>query len=1366
MKKVLVALGSFVVVLGFVISEWSSASPIELSKGVEKEWSPKEDPYSSAENYYRYKKHRRAQGYAKLETPELFAEIAKDIRTPSDLSSPDYPDNYILDELQQAKRSNQKNNVKSSSFDFVERGPGNVAGRTRALLVLPTGVFQNTWLAGSASGGIWKTTDAGASWENKTEDLPNLGTNTLAMSAADPMTIYAGTGEHFTSDIDGSGLFKSTDQGETWTQIVKPGDYDAFRTVSRISVHPEDANTILVTARNSVWEDSLRASIYKSTDGGLTWDLKLLSTDDRYDDIAVNPANPNTVYVAVRRKGVLKSTDGGETWEEKSTGLQVTGRIELAISSVDTNYIWGSAQGSGSSTGADIYISKDGAESWRLALATEDGADVDFLGGQGWYDNVIEAHPFNRDIAYVGGVNLFSLRLTNLEDATIIYDIEDNGAFEWLDFVNGREVGGGFIEGDEVAREDVPSIEIRFNQGGQKAHRFTVDGRGSGVPREDYMFQDLVDIPFQVWDITNDRQLMVSFRDQQEDGEWTVRERLLNDTNPANDTREYIFPHNITYADTIHPDIGIDGGQEHLHLFLLWPERVEGVSYDLEQGPPTSFSINSISTTNIRLQHTVLSDAYNEFSGINNFGNQDFANNMGHHPDQHGLHFVISDCATQTFSLITTNDGGVYRTLPSRLPGAREGDFIYAGFGYNTTQFYGADKMVGQNRYIGGMQDNSTWISPLGEDANAATFYEFATGGDGFEAIWNNRDPSLLLSTIQFNAIRRSANGGFSFASGTSGLEDVGAGEGPFYSRLSNTRSRPDRVYTLGASGVWISDNFGQSWDLSPIDDDAWAFSNSMDIDVSEANPDVVWAGAALDEDSRLFVSQDAGKTFSPTSFYQEADLGFVSGIGTHPTEEGTAYALFSFARRAKVLKTTDFGQSWEDISGFDTGGDVSDRGFPDVATLSIFVFPNETNRIWVGSEIGIIESMDDGASWHLLESNLPSVPIYQMRVRDDQVIIATYGRGIWTVTVEGLKQENIIAPLLQEVARSPSGGILSTSLIDSEFDSIRFSIDDNLLDATILDVPIGEDVILPIEGIDLPDGTYEVRIIGYLDGVSYESVALSVSLFAPRDPVTEYTNDFSDPDKIEDFIGEGFRVGGELGFNNPAIHSRHTYEDQTTRSYQLKIPVIVQDSQYFRYRDVAIIETGQSGFAFPSINFFDFVITEGSLDGLNWEPLAPGYDSSLDPSWLSTYDSEGRGTAEMFVDQEIDLKDAFAIGDTLFIRFRLFADPLVNGWGWAIDDVEVRLERSTPVLDPAFDQIKIYPNPASDFLRIALPDKTRSTQIIMRDLSGRVVTFREAILGNQETVIDLSGYAPGVYFLEVREGKELVVSEKIIKTE
>ena len=1304
-----------------------------------------------AASYMRLKKEKRAQGHAKRDAPEMHAQIERMRRTPIGADGPQYDHNHVFTEYNKARKA-QVRSPKSNNLNFIERGPSNVAGRTRALLVVPGDIGNNTWIAGSSSGGIWKTTDGGMSWEDKTTDLPNLGTNTLAMSESNPDVIYAGTGEHFTSDVDGSGMFKSEDGGETWRQIVDPAVLTDFRNVSRIIVDPNDANIALATTRNSVWEDSLSAAIYKTLDGGETWTRKLRSEDDRYDDLNYNPANFSTQYVAIRGRGVIKSYDAGETWEDASSGLRPNGRVEIAISDVDTSRLWASVQGNESGTGSDLYVSRNAGRTWELTIERF-GSEVGFLGGQGWYDNIVTAHPFDRDVCYVGGINIWKMEVTQRIQTKTTFDVEFRGTEEFLNFINGASIGGGILRGEDLAESQYVSVELRFGQGTQMAHRFSVDGRGSGVPAGDYMYKDLVEIPFQAWDATNDRQLMVSFRDQADDEEWSLILRSLN--NLSTDSREYIFVHLVPYADTAHAKIALDGGQEFRQLYFYWPVLRSNTTFNGVEQDSSIFGIYKAQLQGLEKNTTNISDAYGEFGQRNGFSNAQFENNEGVHPDQHNIITIVTDQRTQLFKMISTNDGGVYVSEEGLDPGTTDGSYSYAGFGYNTTQFYGADKAPGTDRYIGGMQDNSTWFTPIGETSDdASSQYDFAFGGDGFEALWNNRDGNQIIGSIQFNSLLRSPDGGQSWLGATNGLNN----DGPFVSRLSNSRAFPDQIFTVGASGVYRSEDFGQNWVSIPIEEQ-WSFNNNIDIEVSHASPDYIWTGGSMSENLRPFVSTDGGRTFTATQYYQDEEMGFMSGIGTHPFNVNKGYALFSFADKPKVLMTEDLGDTWVDISGYaESDNGVSARGFPDVAVNCLLVFPNDTTRIWIGTEIGIVESLDEGLSWSLLEGNLPAVNVYDFKIQDDQIVIATYGRGIWSVQVDGIEREYVFAPIVNNALINPQGRLIIQSTYYNSFDSTRLMLADGIF-GNSNNVAEGTEVF-SLSNLNLPEGDYAVEVVGYIEGTAYASQPKSVYIYQPGAPSHEYFNDLSNAEARLDFIGDGFEVRLDDGFTDEAIHSNHNYADRIEITYQIKTPWVVADSQFFLYRDIAIIEPGEPGSKFGDNDFYDFVVVEATTDGIDWTPVESGYDARANSTWLSTYNQGGNGTSDLYVDHEIDLKDQFTIGDTIFVRFRLSSDPAVNSYGWVIDDIELRLDMTSPVVEVAGESILVYPNPTTDYLHVDIPKNVDDLEILLTNVDGSTLYRKRTSESGTTLSIDVSQYARGIYFLSIRDGKEIGVTK------
>ena len=479
-----------------------------VNRNTKRGGTSKESVEYNLEAYLEKKKAKRKAGYVKMDSPEMIGEINRQLRTPLDADLPEYKDNYLLEEYVKAKKKARKS-YHRNELDFISRGPGNVAGRTRAILVDPKDTSHNTWIAGSASGGIWKTDNAGVSWRNVSQGLPILSTNTLAMSGNNPNVIYAGTGEHFINDTDGNGMFKSIDGGETWFQIADPISQAGFKNVSRIIVDPKDEDVVLAATSNGSWVQSSKYFIWKTIDGGISWTQVYESQIGRIDDLDFNPDNFKTIYAAIRGYGVIKSSDEGSSWFGARKGLSPSGRVEIAISPVDTNRIWASAVGNASGTandndpGSDLYASSDGGNSWELMVDTVQS--ISFLGGQGFYDQIITAHPYHADQVYVGGVNLFKYTyLGESHGQTSYREVEADGTQVFMNFVNGMSYGGGIGPGS-LAEEEHKDIEIRFGQGVQMAYRFTVNKQGAEVPFGDFEYEDYVEVPFQVWDVENNR---------------------------------------------------------------------------------------------------------------------------------------------------------------------------------------------------------------------------------------------------------------------------------------------------------------------------------------------------------------------------------------------------------------------------------------------------------------------------------------------------------------------------------------------------------------------------------------------------------------------------------------------------------------------------------------------------------------------------------------------------------------------------------------------------------------------------------------------------------------------------------------------
>lgn len=479
------------------------------------------------------KKESIGQDQFKFDNPNSFADYHWGIRTRNSESQPGYLAGETYTELIKAKQSRFYRNssaARVSDLVWTEKGPANVPGRTRAIIVLPDDPEKNTWLAGAVGGGIWKTEDGGLNWELKTPGIPSLAISWFAQSESQPNIIYASTGEAIGGGrgIIGNGILKSMDFGESWVVLPATSNKQEFSYVGRIIVDNNDPDIVIVCSTQGDWDRDFNSGIYKSTDGGASW-LQTYSADSWISQVIADPDDFSIIYAAKWASGMLKSTDGGDTWVDSSYGInKVTGRLEIAIAPSDHSRLYASAQGDISGSGSDLYASLDAGSSWSIVDQKYDDKQVEFLRGQGDYDNTIAVNPYNEDEVYYGGVNLWKTIINGQQEETDLPVISVTVAMDsmsYWDFVNfGAEYFNGKLEkGSSLSDEEFIDVEVRTGPGiAQFAHRFTVDKQGSGVPDSLYIYNDYVEVPFQVWDISNNKQLMVSFRDQQEDGTFNL----------------------------------------------------------------------------------------------------------------------------------------------------------------------------------------------------------------------------------------------------------------------------------------------------------------------------------------------------------------------------------------------------------------------------------------------------------------------------------------------------------------------------------------------------------------------------------------------------------------------------------------------------------------------------------------------------------------------------------------------------------------------------------------------------------------------------------------------------------------------------
>jgi photosystem II stability/assembly factor-like uncharacterized protein len=1288
--------------------------------------------YSSKDNWSQ--KKQKVKGIIKTDSPDKFDELHAKIRTAPGDAKPAYIRNYRFNELSKAKAfaslSKSSNNRVMTDLNWIERGPSNVGGRTRAIVVDPDDATYKTWFGGAVGGGVWKTSDGGSNWIPLTDDLPNIAVTCLEMAASNTNVMYAGTGEGFNNAdaIEGNGIMKTTDKGATWTQLASTATDVNFAFVNRLAIDPTNEN-IVVAATNT--------GIHKTLDGGANWS-KVYPTG-RILDLRVNPLNFNTIFAATTQ-GVIRSFDAGDTWELPEKAKILGGRIEFAPSLSDTNRLYASVDSSPNK----IYATTDGGTTW-IEVLEGDGSDKAWLGAQGWYDNTIGVHPYNENIVYMGGIDLWQADITadSIFGITNITDTDLDTLFAYTPTGGLLEREGGIGTGNEYWSENVlvntelTNVEVRFGTNmSQKAHLFVANS---------YTYKNYIDVPFEVWDTKNNRQLMVSISDVYRNNKYHLGAAR----------GDIIFVNNIPYDTVASTDIAQDLGIKYENTFIVALRMAVGQSWDPDNLPDLKLAIEVGKLASLTRNSVAITDGY---------GN--YPTDTDVHVDHHNITMFPTNDATKEFIFLNGNDGGIAVSYDEGASFTEVGNN-----GYNTSQFYGVDKKPGGSQYFGGMQDNGTWESAKNIDADKSTPYEFRIGGDGFEVSWHYGDPLKMIGGSQYNRFWKTENGFDSYYAANEGFNGWGDGDvSPFISKLAKSYSDPDLLYTITTEGVYKSENFGDSWSLIPIS----AFANAgyfsfAQVAISIAEPQVVWAGAYS---NGLFVSKDGGLSFNQVSDNTLLTNGMLSGFDTHPIEEGTAYITFSVSNAPKILRTTDYGQAWTDISGYGSG-DVSTNGFPNVAVYCVSVMPYNTDIIWAGTDIGLVESTDGGSSWHLADNGLPQVSIWEIRVVDDEVIVGTHGRGIWSVSLPELANHKppvaTLAPRLNSANQGVQGVILNVAL-RSIYDSSHVVVNNKNVKTIKSSSLVDTVLVVPVES----SGTVTVYVNSFKNGRSYKSTTQVLEVYELLAAEKGYFSNFTADD--EEFILNGLVIETPEGFTDASLNSPHPYTDQTTFTAVLRVPVVVAESDaIFQYDDIAIVESGEAGTVFGDSEFWDYVILEASNGG-EWINLEDGYDARVDANWLAAYNSGGSGEPSMYKTHTINLLDKFSANDTLLIRFKLVADPNTNGWGWSVDNLLIQGQfvgvDDQEVIPTKFELSQNYPNPFNPSTKISfsLPTESKVSLQVFNTLGETIATLVNETknAGVHSLEWNASNLASGVYLYritaqDVSSSKEFSVVKKMV---
>jgi len=356
-------------------------------------------------------------------------------------------------------------------------------GRVTAVHGVPQ--EPGTYYMGATGGGMWKTTDFGQTWKPLGDgvfETPSIGA--IDVNESNPAIIYVGTGSQGirSNVIAGRGMYKSTDAGETW-------EFLGLRTTGQIGAvetHPQNPDLVYVAALGSPSGPNPDRGVYRSKDGGHTWEKILFVSDSTgFVDLAMNPANPNEIYAASWRGerkpwtiisgaeegGLWKTTDGGDTWTKLTNGLPrgLVGKIGIDIARSMPSRVYALVEAPGEAGG--LYRSDDHGATWQLMTNEPRG-----LLDRPFYYTRITADPIDPDVVYVNNVTFWRSTdggKTFHRRPTPHVDNHDL----WIDPNDNRLMVQGNDGGANVSRDGGETWSTQLNQPTAELYNVDVDDR-------------------------------------------------------------------------------------------------------------------------------------------------------------------------------------------------------------------------------------------------------------------------------------------------------------------------------------------------------------------------------------------------------------------------------------------------------------------------------------------------------------------------------------------------------------------------------------------------------------------------------------------------------------------------------------------------------------------------------------------------------------------------------------------------------------------------------------------------------------------------------------------------------------------------
>ncbi|MBN3582762.1 glycosyl hydrolase [Algoriphagus aestuarii] len=301
-------------------------------------------------------------------------------------------------------------NIQKSNLPLKYRNIGPFRGGRS---VTATGVVNDplTYYMGNTGGGIWKTTDAGQRWKNISDGFfTTSSVGAIAVSESNPNIVYVGMGEHAPRGVmtsHGDGVYKSTDAGKTWTKL----GLEKTQHISRIQIHPTNPDIVFIAAQGALHAPNPERGVYKSVDGGKTWE-RVLFVDEKTGavELSMDMNYPEILYAAMWEhqrvpwkvisggpgSGLYKSTDSGKTWKKIHKGLpEEKGKMAISVSRANSNKVYALIESDTNKDQGGLFVSENAGESWSMVSGDNR------LVQRAWYYIEVFADPNDEHTVYV-----------------------------------------------------------------------------------------------------------------------------------------------------------------------------------------------------------------------------------------------------------------------------------------------------------------------------------------------------------------------------------------------------------------------------------------------------------------------------------------------------------------------------------------------------------------------------------------------------------------------------------------------------------------------------------------------------------------------------------------------------------------------------------------------------------------------------------------------------------------------------------------------------------------------------------------------------------------------------------------------------